>query len=138
LRPFCSLTHIEEADYYLAAAVLPNFGLYCGVCGIKFSHDLNVDIPQDVIDAFNAYETRSPLKGLGVATSRIDFSSSGLGLTLCYPKCCSDMDERTKAHVRSIALRQFVEAKGGDFAAVKNALAAGETVPDGSTEMREA
>ncbi len=138
LRPFCFLTHVEEADYYLAAAVLPNFGLYCNVCKVKFSHDLKVDLPQDVADAFNAYEMRSPLMGLGVATSRIDFSSSGLGLSLCYPKCCADMDERTKAHVRSLALLQFVEAKGGDFAAVKNALAAGETVPDGSTELREA
>ena len=124
LRPFCLLTHIEEADYYLAAAVLPKFGLYCGVCEVKFCHDLNVDLPQDVIDAFNDYETRSPLKGLGVATSRIDFSSSGLGLTLCYPKCCSDMDDRTKAYDRSIALQQFIEAKGGDCAAVKSALAA--------------
>ena len=48
------------------------------------------------------------------------------------------MDERTKAHDRSIALRQLVEAKGGDFAAVKNALAAGETLSNCSTEMREA
>lgn len=137
LRPFCFLTHVEETDYYLATAVLPNFGLYCGVCEVKFSHDLKVDLPQDVIDAFNTYEMRSPLKGLGVATSRIDFSSSGLGLALCYPKCCSDMDERTKAHDRSMALRQLVEAKGGDFLAVKNALAAGETLPNCSPEIRE-
>jgi hypothetical protein len=138
LRPFCLLTHIEEADYYLATAILPTFGLYCGVCEVKFSHDLNVELPQDVIDAFNTYETRSPLKGLGVATSRIDFSSGGLGPALCYPECCSDMDERTKAHDRSVALRQFVEAKGGDFSAVKSALAAGETVPSCTTEGREA
>jgi hypothetical protein len=138
LRPFCFLTHVEEADYYLASAVLPNFSLYCGLCEVKFSHDLKVDLPQDIIDAFNAYEMRSPLKGLGVATSRTEFSSGGLGLTLCYPKCCSDMDERTKAHDRSMALRQFVEAKGGNFVAVKNALAAGEAVPNCSTETREA
>jgi len=138
LWPFCFLTHVEEADYYLATAVLSNFGLYCGVCEVKFSHDLSVDLQKDVIDAFNAYEAKSPLKGLGVATSRIDFCSSGLGLTLCYPKCCSDMDERTKAHDRSVAFRQFVEAKGGDLSVVKSALAAGEAVPNCSTEGREA
>ena len=85
LQPFCFLTHIEEADYYLAVAVLPNFGLYCAVCEVKFCRDLNVDLPQDVIDAFNAYEARSPLKGLGVATSRIDFSSDGVGLLWATP-----------------------------------------------------
>jgi hypothetical protein len=138
LRPFCLLTHVDEADYYFLAAVLPTFGLYCGVCEVKFSRDLEVDLPQDVIDAFNAYEMRSPLQGLGVATRRIDFPSGELGLALCYPKCCSDMDERTKAQDRSMALRQFVEARGGDFVKVKNALAAGETVPNCSTEIREA
>src|SRR5674476_471277 len=65
LRPFCFLTDVEETDYYLVTAVLPKFGLYCGVCEVKFSHDLKVDLPQDVIAAFNAYEMRSPLKGLG-------------------------------------------------------------------------
>jgi hypothetical protein len=138
LRPFCLLTHIEETDYYLATAVLPNFGLYCGPCEVQFSHDLEVALPQDVIDAFNAYEKRSPLKGLGIATSRIDFSSRNLGPALCYPKCCSDMDERTKANDRAMALRQFVDARGGDFVAVKMALAAGEAVPNCVTEMREA
>jgi hypothetical protein len=103
LRPFCLLTHIEETDYYLATAVLPNFGLYCGPCEVQFSHDLEVALPQDVIDAFNAYEKRSPLKGLGIATSRIDFSSRNLG-----PPCATRSAARTWTNVQRQTIAQWL------------------------------
>jgi len=138
LRPFCLLTYIEETEYSIASAVLPKFGLHCGPIDVKFHYDLTVDAPQDLIDAYDAYENRSPLRGLGVAAGRIDFGSSDLGSALCYPRCCAEMDERTKAHDRSVALRSFIESKACDFAAVKAALASGETVPSCPTDMRDA
>ncbi len=137
LRPFCLLTHIEEADFYLASAVLPKFGLHCGRCNVSFDYDLDVDAPPDVIAAYKAYEARHLLPGLGVAMKKIEFGSVPLGIALSYPQCCSDMDESTKAHDRSTALRLLIEAKKGDFAVVKEALAGGE-LPQVATEWKEA
>jgi hypothetical protein len=68
------------------------------------------------------------LSALGVAKSRIDLGDTPLGIVLGYPKCCSDMDERTKAYDRSAALRLLIEAKSGDYAAVKAELASISTV----------
>ena len=137
LRPFCLLTHIEEADVYLASAVLPTLGLHCGQCNVSFDYDLEVDAPPDVIAAYKAYEAKDLLQGLGVATKRIEFGSAPLGIALGYPKCCSDMDESTKSHDRSAALRLLIEAKKRDFAAVKEALA-GRELPQVSTDRKEA
>ena len=137
LRPFCLLTHIEEADFYLASAALPILGLHCGQCDVRFDYDLDVDAPSDVIAAYKAHEARHLLQGLGVATKKIEFGSAQLGIALGYPKCCSDMDEDTKSHDRSAALRILIEAKQGDFVAVKEALAGGE-LPRVATDRKEA
>ena len=137
LRPFCLLTHIEEADFYLASAVLAELGLHCGQCNVSFDYDLDVDAPADVIVAYKAYGARHPLQGLGVATQKIEFGSARLGIALSYPQCCSDMDESTKAHDCSTVLRLLIEAKKGDFAAVKEAIAGGE-LPKVATDRRDA
>jgi hypothetical protein len=137
LRRFCFLTHIQQEESPIVTAVLPTLGLTCGVCKAKLNCELDVDAPPDVLEAFRAYESRNPLFGLGVAKSRVDFGDAPLGIVLGYPKCCSDMDERTKAYDRSAALRLLIENKGGDYAAVKAELADGNGAPTPHTDHRE-
>jgi hypothetical protein len=139
LRSFCLLTHIREEEFPLVTAALPVVGLTCRVCKASFNYDLDVDAPPEVLEAFRAYEARHPLYGLGVANSRVDFGETPLGTVLGYPKCCSEMDDKTKAFDRSATLRLLIDSKDGDYAAlVAELVREHTTIPTPPTDRREA
>jgi hypothetical protein len=138
LRPFCLLTHIREEDFSRVVATLSEFGLTCGVCNVNFDYDLDFDAPPDILEAFQAYQARHPLYGLGVAHSRIEFGDAPLGIVLSYPECFSKMDDTTKKFDRSTALRLLIDSKGGDHTSVIAELAEGEGAPTPHTDRTEA
>jgi hypothetical protein len=138
LRPFAFLTHVRKEDGQVVEALLATLGLVSGMCKATFQYDLDVEAPPEVIDAFRAYEAKSALWGLGVAKTRVDFGDSPLGAVLRYPRCCWQMDDATKSHDRSVALRALIDNNEGNSSAVIEHLNRGARVETPSTPWKEA
>ena len=136
LRSFCWLTQLGREDLPFAEAILTSFGLTVGTCNSTVSGDLSVAAPADVVEAYWAWENRSPFCGLGVANGRVDLEGCTLGTALCYPLCCIEMDEATKSYDRSKALQMLIDAKGCDWIAVKAELERGGGAPTPHTDRR--